>query len=62
MLCDRNKPFGEISPLANMPEGRRQFGLAKGKIHLPDDFNEPDHQIEEMFYGPESICDTPEEQ
>ena len=49
VLCDRNKPFAEIRPLAGGTSGRRPFGLAKGVIHLPDDFNKPDREIEALF-------------
>ena len=49
ILCDRNKPFAEIRPLALTPEGRRPFGLARGKIDLPENFNEPDAEIEALF-------------
>jgi antitoxin (DNA-binding transcriptional repressor) of toxin-antitoxin stability system len=51
ILCDRNKPFAEIRPLPLTAEGLRPFGLARGKITLPDDFNEPDREIEELFEG-----------
>ena len=49
ILCDRNKPFAEIRPLTLTPEGRRPFGLARGKISLPEGFNEPDPEIEALF-------------
>jgi antitoxin (DNA-binding transcriptional repressor) of toxin-antitoxin stability system len=51
VLCDRNKPFAEIRPLATTPEGRRPFGLAKGKIQVREDFNDPDPKIEAWFTG-----------
>jgi antitoxin (DNA-binding transcriptional repressor) of toxin-antitoxin stability system len=51
VLCDRNKPFAEIRPLATTPGGRRPFGLARGRLHVPDGFNEPDPDIEAMFSG-----------
>ena len=54
LLCERNKPFAEIRPLRLTPEGRRPFGLGKGKIEISDDFNEPDPRIEAMFYGEKS--------
>lgn len=49
ILCDRNKLFAEIRPLTLTPEERRPFGLARGKIHLPERFNEPDPEIEVLF-------------
>lgn len=51
ILCDRNKPFAEIRPLARDKSACRPFGLGAGLISLPDDFNEPDPEIEEMFNG-----------
>lgn len=29
----------------------RKLGLLKGKIEIPDDFNEEDEEINKMFYG-----------
>jgi antitoxin (DNA-binding transcriptional repressor) of toxin-antitoxin stability system len=54
VLCDRNKPFAEIRPLERDRSMRRPFGLGAGLINLPDDFNEPDPEIEDMFRGRES--------
>jgi len=51
ILCDRNKPFAEIRPLQLTSEGRRPFGMAAGKIHLPDNFNAPDREVERLFEG-----------
>lgn len=51
ILCDRNKAFAEIRPLPITEDGLRPFGLAAGKIHLPDDFNESDPEIERLFSG-----------
>jgi len=50
ILCDRNKPFAEIRPLPLTSAGRRPFGLEKGKLHVPEDFNAPDPEIEKLFY------------
>jgi len=49
ILCDRNRPFAEIRPLPLTGRGRRPFGLARGKIHLPDDFNASDPEIGKLF-------------
>ena len=51
ILCDRNKPFAEIRPLNLSADGRRPFGLAKGRIHIPVDINKPDSSIEALFSG-----------
>lgn len=29
----------------------RPFGCAKGEFEVPDDFNDPDLEIEKLFYG-----------
>ena len=50
VLCDRNKPFAEIRPLRLTPEGRRPFGLARGKLHTSEDINAPDPELEDLFY------------
>ncbi|OGQ80779.1 MAG: hypothetical protein A2289_16035 [Deltaproteobacteria bacterium RIFOXYA12_FULL_58_15] len=52
ILCDRNKPFAELRRLPVTADGRRPFGLAKGRISLPDDFNEPDDELEALFDDP----------
>lgn len=51
ILCDRNKPFAEIRPLRLTAAGRRPFGLAKGRLAVPDDFNEPDPRLAALFEG-----------
>lgn len=53
VLCDRNRPFAEIRPLALTEDGKRPFGLARGEFEVPDDFNEPVAEIESLFYGQE---------
>ncbi len=50
ILCNRNKPFAEIRRLEPAGESaNRPFGLAKGKLDLPEDFNAPDPEIEVLF-------------
>ena len=36
----------------------RVFGSAKGDFIVPDDFNEPDPEIENLFYGGEIFPKT----
>lgn len=55
ILCDRNKPFAEIRPLADpdRPRPKRELGLMKGWFPVPENFNEPDSEVEEaMENGP----------
>jgi prevent-host-death family protein len=51
ILCDRNRPFAELRPLPVTEEGRRPFGLARGRLAVPEDFNESDPEIEALFSG-----------
>jgi antitoxin (DNA-binding transcriptional repressor) of toxin-antitoxin stability system len=51
ILCDRNRPFAELRPLAGAPGTRRPFGLAKGLLDLPADFNDLDPEVEALFQG-----------
>jgi len=50
ILCDRNKPFAEIRPIGPAtPPPKRELGLLKGWFPVPDDFNDPDPELEEEF-------------
>jgi antitoxin (DNA-binding transcriptional repressor) of toxin-antitoxin stability system len=51
ILCDRNRPFAEIRALRLTPEGRRPFGLAKGRFTVPDDVAGSDTELLELFGG-----------
>lgn len=51
ILCDRNKPFAEIRPLTETSSKKRPFGLHKDLISVPEDFNDPDPELEALFYG-----------
>ena len=48
-LCSRNKPFAELRPLRLDLTARRPFGLAKGRLVLPEGFNETDVDLEALF-------------
>jgi len=39
-----------IVPAQAMGE-KRPFGLCRGEFTVPDDFNEPDPELEALFYG-----------
>ena len=54
LLSKQDRPFAEIRPIASpAPKRPRTFGLFKGQIHVPDDFNAPDLELESLFYdGP----------
>ena len=53
ILCSRNRPFAEIRPLPSASYARRPFGLARGRLGLPDDLNAPDAEVEALFTGTE---------
>lgn len=49
------KPVARLTPFDASTEDRRLgCGLWKGKIHMSDDFDEFDEEIETMFYGDDS--------
>lgn len=50
ILCERNKPFAEIRPLPGVGKpAKRKLGLMKGWFPVPDDFNEPDPELEDAI-------------
>jgi prevent-host-death family protein len=49
VIAKNNLPLVDMVP--HKPEGKRQLGILKGKFTVPDNFNEEDSEIIEMFYG-----------
>lgn len=49
IIAKNNLPLVELVP--HKKEGKRKLGLLKGKIDIPDNFNDEDPIINEMFYG-----------
>jgi antitoxin (DNA-binding transcriptional repressor) of toxin-antitoxin stability system len=41
LLCNRNRPVAEITPLPEVPVRPRPIGLAKGRFTVPRSFFEP---------------------
>lgn len=41
LLCNRNRPVAEITPLPEFPVRPRPIGLAKGQFSVPRSFFEP---------------------
>lgn len=41
LLCNRNRPVAEITPLPEVPVRARPIGLAKGRFTVPRSFFEP---------------------
>jgi len=51
VLCKRNVPVAVIRPLSP-PAGRRAIGLEKGRLQVPDSFNDPlPDDIEALYSG-----------
>ncbi len=49
VIAKNNLPIADL--VVHRPEGKRKLGLLKGQLRIPEDFLEPDVEIEEMFYG-----------
>lgn len=48
-IAKNNLPIVDL--VIHKPKGKRKLGLLKGKLSIPDDFNEENQGINEMFYG-----------
>jgi prevent-host-death family protein len=51
VIAKNNLPLVDLVP--HKPEGKRKLGLLKGKFTIPDNFDDEDSEINEMFYGKE---------
>ncbi|MEZ5690559.1 MAG: type II toxin-antitoxin system prevent-host-death family antitoxin [Rickettsiales bacterium] len=40
-ICRRNVPVAEFKKIEKKKKSKRQFGLLKGKVHVPPEFFEP---------------------
>jgi antitoxin (DNA-binding transcriptional repressor) of toxin-antitoxin stability system len=49
IIAKNNLPLVEL--VRHKITGKRKLGLLAGQIEIPDDFNEEDQEIIEMFYG-----------
>ena len=50
IIAKAGTPVAKLVPLKKQPK-KRVFGSAKGEFTVPDDFNDPDHEIEDLFYN-----------
>jgi len=50
IIAKAGKPVAKLVPLKKTPK-KRFFGSAKGDFTVPDDFNDPDREIEDLFYN-----------
>lgn len=48
IIAKAGTPVAKLVPLKKTPK-KRVFGSAKGDFTVPDDFNEPDPEIEDLF-------------
>ncbi|MCD6582287.1 MAG: type II toxin-antitoxin system prevent-host-death family antitoxin [Desulfuromusa sp.] len=49
IIAKNNLPLVDL--VVHKPDGKRSLGLLAGKIDIPDNFNDEDSDIDEMFYG-----------
>jgi prevent-host-death family protein len=50
VIAKAGTPVAKLVPLKQAPK-KRVFGSAKGDFTVPDDFNDPDPDIEDLFYN-----------
>jgi prevent-host-death family protein len=50
IIAKAGTPVAKLVPLKQAPK-KRVFGSAKGEFTVPGDFNDPDPEIEDMFYN-----------
>ncbi|HXW59920.1 MAG TPA: type II toxin-antitoxin system Phd/YefM family antitoxin [Myxococcota bacterium] len=50
VIAKAGMPIAKIVPIKEKLK-KRELGLDRGKFEIPDDFNEPLAEIEQMFYG-----------
>ena len=55
ILCERNVPIAEIRPIKSENRGPRPIGLDKGRLIVPENFNDPlPDWLLDAFEGKES--------
>jgi prevent-host-death family protein len=50
IIAKAGKPMARLVPLENAPRPKK-FGLLKGKIQVPKDFDTPDPEVLALFAG-----------
>jgi len=50
VIARAGTPVAKLVPIKKAPK-KRVFGSAKGEFTVPDDFNDPDPEIEDLFYN-----------
>jgi antitoxin (DNA-binding transcriptional repressor) of toxin-antitoxin stability system len=51
IIAKAGKPVAKLVPIKGEKRNFK-FGSAKGDFVVPEDFNEPDPEIEDLFYQP----------
>jgi prevent-host-death family protein len=54
VITRRNQPVATLNPVPRRRKTLRPWGLYKGLIDIPDDFNEPMLEFERLFHGEKS--------
>ena len=49
VIAKNNLPIADL--VIHKPTGKRKLGLLKGKMIVPDDIIEEDHELNSLFYG-----------
>jgi prevent-host-death family protein len=49
IIAKAGTPVAKLVPVQS-PKRKFKFGSAKGEFVVPDDFNDPDPEIEDLFY------------
>jgi prevent-host-death family protein len=56
VIISRNgKPVAKLVPFADKKPPINPIGVAKGRFHLPDDFDDDKKEVEKLFYGDGSL-------
>jgi len=50
VIAKAGTPVAKLVPVKKTPK-KRAFGSAKGDFTVPDDFNDPDPNFEDLFYN-----------
>jgi prevent-host-death family protein len=50
VIAKAGTPVAKLVPVKTAPK-KRVFGSAKGEFTVPDNFNDPDPDIEDLFYN-----------
>jgi prevent-host-death family protein len=51
IIAKAGHPVVKLVPLETPKKGKRPLGLYKGQIWISPDFDDPDPELEKLFYG-----------